>query len=185
VRIKSLSIYYHFWDSCMSAIIPRRTNTAKNMRRFYRPIVCNVALFVLATAQQAAAQKTNDIQQRYAKYAEMALYHTPKRALRACQNLSGSADWRSSQKSSGEPWMKTPGPAAAAPPPPDAPGKGGHGPGSYDDTDPGFAARKRLEALEAVRKSMTKPAEDDNGEENDPGKGGSQEKDGSQDGQKP
>jgi hypothetical protein len=81
--------------------------------------------------------------------------------------------------------MKTPAPAAPAPPPPDAPGKGGRGPGKYDESDPGFAAGMRLKALEAVRKSMTKPGRDSDGKENDAEKASSKEKDGSQDGQKP
>jgi hypothetical protein len=146
----------------------------------------NAALFVLAAAQQAPARETNlDIRGRCAKQAEIAFYDATKRVLRACQNLSVSADWRSSQRSSGEPGMKTPDPVPPRPPPPDAPGKGGRGPEIYDESDPGFAARKRLEALEAVRKSMTKPGEDSNGEENDAEKGGSKGKGGSQDGQKP
>jgi hypothetical protein len=80
--------------------------------------------------------------------------------------------------------MKTPDSIPPRPPPPDAPGKGGPEPEIYDESDPGFAARKRLEALEAVRKSMTKAGEHADGEENDAEKGGSKEKDASQDGQK-
>lgn len=68
--------------------------------------------------------------------------------------------------------MKTPDPA---PPPPDTPGKGGRDAGSYDESDPSFAARKRLEALEAVQKSRINRGEESNREKNNAEKGSSKE----------
>lgn len=60
--------------------------------------------------------------------------------------------------------MKTPGPPTPAHPPPDAPEKRvQETEGAVENS--GLAARKRAEALEAVKRSQSNPGEQTNGEE--------------------
>jgi hypothetical protein len=70
--------------------------------------------------------------------------------------------------------MKKPAPFAPAHPPPDAPEKRFQETENLDGENPGLAARKRLEALEAIKRSQSNTREHTNGQESGEEKTGSQ-----------
>jgi len=73
--------------------------------------------------------------------------------------------------------MKKPAPPQSVHPATDDPEKRFQETDNVDEENPGFAARKRLVALKAIKRSQSDPREQTNGEENGDEKSGSQEQD--------